>query len=134
MKRIDNQVIFSFDGEADLRLSAKFYRYIDTLRVSMKLRMAPQLCIGSYKGELENSVLMDYNDFEEHVRKSGWVDNQESILVISPLNYHASQKQGHLEFLDGSKDVYLGRWETTHKPELFDGWTHTNGRYYTCVK
>ena len=125
-------VIFSIDDSHDGHQQAKFLRYIDTLRVMGKLRGMFALCIGCYRGDMERSYMMLAMDYEKHIPKSGYVDNQESILRV-PGDV---RQPCCLEYLDGSNSVLLSSMKRVHSNEihLYDGWTYVEktGAYYVC--
>ena len=75
-------VIFAIDNDADLHTNAKFLRYMDEREVMGKTKGKMKLCIGSYKGKLERSYIVRWDDFMEHIAESGYVDNQESVLFL----------------------------------------------------
>lgn len=124
-------VIFAIDKSHDIHTQAKFLRHVDTLRAMGKLRGLFASCVGSYDGEIERSYMMLMSDFDEHIRKSGYVDEQESFLRV-PGDV---RQPCVLEYQDGQADV-LGPMIGIHKDEvhMFAGWTYVEktGRYYTC--
>lgn len=88
-------VIFSIDKWNDLHTMAKFTRHMDTLRAMDKLKGNVVSLIGGYKGKMEASFIVSRKDFEDHVRPSGYVDNQESFLYVS------NSKRCYLRYNDG---------------------------------
>jgi hypothetical protein len=124
-------VIFAIDNSHDVHQQAKFLRHVDTLRVMGKLRGLFALCIGSYKGDMERSYMMLATDYEKHIPKSGYVDNQESILRV-PGDV---RQPCTLEYFDGRREV-IGPMKRIHSSErhLYDGWTYVEktGAYYVC--
>ena len=124
-------VIFAIDKSDEVHTQAKFLRHVDTLRAMGKLRGVFASCIGCYKGDMERSYMMLMSDFNEHIRRSGYVDKQESFLRI-PGDV---RQPCVLEYQDGQADV-LGPMVSLHASEahMFDGWTYVEktGRYYTC--
>jgi|SRR6056297_3983273 len=124
-------VIFAIDKSDDVHTQAKFLRHIDTLRAMGKLRGVFASCIGCYKGDMERSYMMLMVDFDTHVRKSGYVDNQESFLRV-PGDV---RQPCVLEYQDGQVQV-LGTLKRIHANErpLYNGWTYVEktGAYYVC--
>ena len=76
------KICFAIDNDNDWHTVAKFMRMVDTHKATGHLRTAPVQCIGSYKGQLENSYIMDKVEFDKLVKDSGYVDNQETFLEI----------------------------------------------------
>ena len=129
-KLINNYVIFSFDNPHDLHARATLYRHLDTLMASQKLNKKFIACgIGSYRWEVEDCVMMDYNDFFDHVHGTDWVRNQESVLIVNPKNYHTGGQQGTLMYLDSRKDVYLGEVKEAVMG-IDHSWTYINNRLF----
>lgn len=124
-------VIFAIDKSDDVHTQAKFLRHVDTLRAMGKLRGVFASCIGSYKGDMERGYMMLMTDFNEYVRKSGYVDNQESFLRV-PGDV---RQPCVLEYQDGQAEV-LRPMERIHASErhLYAGWTYVEktGAYYIC--
>ena len=129
-----SKVIFSIDNVSSLHTMATFTRFLDTKRAMGKLVGSVTLCVGSYKGELEPSFMMNEVDFNKFIRGTDWIDDQESILNVPgdvrqpcTLEYLAS---GHVEALGPMKEVF---WCTAGLPE-YDGWTYVpaTGKYFTC--
>ena len=75
-------VVFSIDKWWDLHTLAKFTRCLDTLRAMEKLVGDVKTCVGSYESKPELSFIMLEVDFNEHVRGTHWVAEQESFLVV----------------------------------------------------
>lgn len=133
-KLINNYVIFSFDNQHELHVKATFYRYLDTLLAGQKLEKRFIACgIGSYNWEVEDCVMMDYNDFFNHVHWTDWVKEQESVLVVNPKNYHNGGQQGILKYLDDDiyegRDVYLGEVKDAVMG-VDHSWTYINNRLF----
>ncbi len=124
-------VLFSIDNADDLRTMAKFLSTMDKLRALDKLKGEIKLCIGSYQDVMEYSFLCRKDDFEEHVRNSGFIDNQDSILVLEGDDMQAS-----IEFLQENKRILkMGRLVSVDKDVALThgGWTYVieSGLYYT---
>jgi hypothetical protein len=113
-------VIFSIDKVSDLRTKAKFLRYIDTQRVMNYMKGTMVLCIGCYKGVLEDSFIIRSDDFDTFVRNSGYVDNQESVLHVRGKRMHCE-----FEYLKGGCDGGGRLIEVTPRTAFnSDGWTY----------
>ena len=129
-KLINNYVIFSFDNQHDLHARATFYRHLDTLMASQKLNKKFIACgIGSYCWEVEDCVMMDYNDFFDHVHGTDWVRNQESVLIVNPKNYRMVSQQGTLMYFDSREDKYLGEVKDAVMG-IDHSWTYINNRLF----
>lgn len=113
-------VIFSIDNVSDLHTKAKFLRHIDTQNALGYLKGNMVLCIGCYKGILEDSFLLRSDDFDKWVRNSGYVNGQESVLHVRGKDMHCE-----FEFLQGGCDS-VGRLVQVTAQEAFksDGWTY----------
>jgi len=133
-KLINNHVIFAIDNDKNLHTVAKFTRHLDTQRALGRLNYNPQIGIGSYDDELEQCYMMDYNDYYEFVANSGYVDGQESVLILNPRNPRSSTLQGVLEYRGGGAE-YLGIWKDVSEEAWkgLSGYTIINGKVYTCV-
>lgn len=114
-------VIFSIDGVNDTHKQAKFLRHIDTARAMGKMQGKMVHCIGSYKGEIEPSYLMLWDDFLDHVIGKGFVGGQESILMVSECN----KQYATLVFSDQSRQS-VGSLKSVGKDEAMkhDAWTY----------
>lgn len=121
-------VIFAIDKGYDLHTKAKFLRHVDTLRSMGKMDGNMKLVIGSYKGRLEDSYIIQENDFNMHVLDSGFVDKQETFMFVGRqrwMPYWIETKdqkvlqKGNLRSMhyipDGVKD-----W--TYRPDLNTYW------------
>ena len=82
MKMLDH-VVFSIDNAHDLHTLAKFTRWIDTKKALSELQQTPYVLIGKWKGRLENSFLMNSDDFNKYVIPHGWVDKQKTVMKVS---------------------------------------------------
>lgn len=116
-------VIFAIDNDADLHTNAKFLRHVDQLRAMGKLNSSMKLAIGCYLGKLERSYILRKDDFEAHVLESGYVDDQESFLVLRDGYYGVVYAT--LEYQSGDK-VFLGTMEQVDAEEALAGeaWTY----------
>ena len=129
-----SKVIFSIDNVSDLHTMATFTRFLDTKRAMGKLVGSVTLCVGSYKGKMEQSFMMDQVDFNKFIRGTYWIDDQESVLHVPgdvrqpcSLEYLAS---GHIEAFNRMREVF---WCAAGLPE-YDGWRYVpaTGKYFSC--
>lgn len=133
-KLINNFVVFSFDNPQNLHTSAKFYRYLDTLRAMQKLSREPSLGTGMWMGSLEPAIMMDYNDFMEHVLYSGFVNYQECFLKLNPVNPRSTNYQGILFGKKPPEKPYIGIWTVVSEKEAFEngGYSYFGDLYFVC--
>lgn len=113
-------VIFSIDGVSDLHTKAKFLRYVDTLRAMNILKGNMKLCIGMYNGVLEDSFIIRGDDYNNHIRLSGYLKEQECVL-------HVRGKSMLCEFeYSGGEIEYAGRMLQVTASEAMtkSGWTY----------
>jgi hypothetical protein len=135
-------VIFAIDNDNDVHTNAKFLRYVDEREVMGKTKGKMKLCIGSYKGKLERSYIMRWDDFMEHIAESGYVDNQESILILRDGYYgkvYATLKFNNDEskFPNvGYDDLFLGEFKSipSNEAQYEEAWTYRPDldTYYVC--
>ena len=135
-------VIFAIDNDANLHTNAKFLRYMDEREVMGKTKGKMKLCIGSYKGKLERSYIVRWDDFMEHIAESGYVDNQESILILRDGYYgvtYATLKFNNDEgkFPNvGYDDLFLGAFKSipASEAQYEEAWTYRPDldTYYVC--
>ena len=135
-------VIFAIDNDDNVHINAKFLRYVDEREVMGKTKGKMKLCIGSYKGKLERSYIMRWDDFMEHIAESGYVDNQESVLILRDGYYgkvYATLKFNNDEskFPNvGHNDLFLGVFRSipAHEAQYEEAWTYRPDldTYYVC--
>lgn len=113
-------VIFSIDNWTDLHTKAKFFRHMDTLRSMGKLNGKLLSLIGSWEGQLEDSFLLDQEDFETHVRHSGFVEDQTAFVIVS----EEKSMPVRLDSIWGSLKVGRMKAVTKKKALAQDGWTY----------
>lgn len=133
-KLINNHVLFSFDNPYDIHSAAKLYRYLDTRRALGDFKYAPKIATGSYKGHLEPAVMMDYNDFMEALVGTIWIENQESFMVVNPVNpRQPHRQQGTLLYRCGNSAL-IGEFKEVSKVEALqcDAWTYIDEKYFVC--
>ena len=122
-------VIFSIDNVSDLHTKAKFLRYVDTLRAMSVLKGNMKLCIGMYQGILEDSFIIRGDDYDAHIRLSGYLDKQESILhirgktMLCEFEYlnGGFDRAGRLVQVTASEAMTKSGW--TYRPDLNIYWT-----------
>lgn len=133
-KLINNHVTFSFDNNDNLHSNAKFYRYLDTLHALGKLTYEPKLGTGMWNNYLEPIVMMDYNDFVEHVYYTEWVSQQECFLRLAPRNPRTSLYYDGYLFNEDMKGEYLGSWKevTADKAYENNAYSHFGDLYFVC--
>ena len=116
-------VIFSIYNWTDLHTKAKFFRHMDTLRSMGKLKSKLLSLIGSWEGQLEDSFLLDQEDFESHVRRSGFVNDQNAFLIVSeeksmPVGYDTIfgyVQEGRMKAVTKEKALVQEGW--TYRPD-----------------
>ena len=130
-----NYVIFAIDNDNDMHTISKFLRHVDTQKAMGKMKGTMKPCIGSYKGQLEQSYIMCEEDFVVHVNRSGYVDNQESFLVLE--EGHRGVTYGSLVFNSWLKPQGLGIMRAVSKDKAmsYDAWTYRPelDTYYVCA-
>ena len=123
------QVIFAIDNDEDLHTSAKFLRYLDTLKALGKLKGNVSLGIGSYLGVLERSYMMRAVDFDKHVAHTIYLRGQESVLRVPG----DTRQPCVLQTAKGST-LNVGRMRVCRGngiPNVND-WTYMGGKYWVC--
>ena len=140
-------VIFAIDNDDNVHTNAKFLRYVDEREVMGKMKGKMKLCIGSYKGKLERSYIMRWDDFMEHIAESGYVDKQESILILRDGYYgkvyatlkfnSAYNSDWPAEFPNvGYDDLFLGEFKSipANEAQYEEAWTYRPDldTYYVC--
>ena len=140
-------VVFAIDNDGDLHTNAKFLRYVDERVAMQKMKGTMKLCIGSYKGKLERSYILRWDDFMEHIAESGYVDNQESILILRDGYYgkvyatlkfnSAYNSDWPAEFTNvGYDDLFLGVFKAipSNEAQYEEAWTYRPDldTYYVC--
>ncbi len=88
---------------------------------------------GSYKGSAETCFFTTKETFEEYVRGSTFIAEQESVLWVDPVNLEAC-----LEYLADGRTAPVGRMNKVNKEEAiqYNSWHHdpVTGRYWTTEK
>ena len=123
-------VIFSIDNVSDTHTLAKFLRHIDTQSAMQKMRGKMAHCVGMWEGVLEPSFIMTLQDFNDHVKPHGFVDNQ--VCVMECLGKDDRQPCD-LVYRDGKREN-KGRLVNVDAEEAMrhKGWTYRldTGLYY----
>ena len=119
-----NYVIFSIDNVHDVHTLAQFLHHLDMKRAMQKLKGKPVLCIGSYKGQMEQSFILLRDDFDLVVRGSQWIKEQESILHVEDGMYGVVY--GALEYLASGTTEHIGTLKEVDQREAVchAGWTY----------
>lgn len=119
-----NYVIFSIDNVHDVHTLAQFSHHLDMKRAMQKLKGKPVLCVGSYKGVMEQSFILLRDDFDLVVRDTQWVKDQESILHLE--DGHKGVVYGALEYLATGTTEHIGIVKAVSQAEAMqhDGWTY----------
>ena len=117
---MSSYVVFSIDDVNDVHKLSKFLHHVSVLEAMQKTKGRMQVCIGSYKGMLEQSFIMHEEDFH-HV--SAYVKNQESFLYLS--DGHKGVVYAELRYSNG-ETVQLGQVKAVSKDEAMqhDAWTY----------
>lgn len=117
-------VLFAIDDDKNLHSVAKFLRYVDTAKAMGKLIGTVQFAIGKWNGEYEQSYLMYAKDFDEHVRDSGYVNDQDCFLRIP-----GSTRQPCILDYQGKKYEPVGKMrQVDTEPE--GDFTYVDGNYW----
>lgn len=82
-----------------------------------------QVLLGSYKGQLETSFIIPHIRLEA-MAVSGYVDEQESILILGAVNQNGT-RPARIRFLETGEELDLGSLTRVTKEEALtnDGWT-----------
>ena len=119
-------VIFAIDNGNDIHTQAKFFRHIDTLRATCKLKGTMYSGIGSYNGELERCYMMLSLDFDRYLKNSEYLGGQESVLRVpsdtrQPCTLHYKMREPQSV---GTMKQVMG--------EPDGDFTYMNGQYWVC--
>jgi hypothetical protein len=132
--------IFCIDHEDDFTTLKKFMMYLDNLWVLGHLNYKPRQCTGMWNNLLENSFVMDLDDFNEYAKS--WCTDQDAILEVHPKSYRQPHiKIAFMKTIDKgfSRDVEtkmigefvrIDPWEASG----VNGWTYfmDTKEYWTC--
>ena len=110
-------VIFSIDHESNPVIRAAFVAYVSGL----PLQGGFAQCLGVYKGQGENSFMMDSGDFAQFIRNSDWIKNQESVLHVASGN----KQEAVLDFLSDGSRVSLGNIHNVDREEAIASGDYT---------
>ena len=127
--------IFSIDNVDNPHALAKFLRYMDTAKAMQNMTGNLIQCIGSYKGKLEISFILNERDFNKLVRGKWWIENQESVLEVTQCNKSyatlvyladgARESIGSLKNVSGVEAMQNDAW--TYRPDLDQYWISVEG-------
>ena len=130
-------VIFSIDNEHNPHSMQAFLNSIADIRCSYATsNLIP--CVGSYKGQKENAFMWSLADFNDHIRGSVWVAQQESILHVASgnkmeadLEYLQTNRLLAFEFIGCMhhvcKEEALASEAYTYRPDLNMYWVAKHG-------
>lgn len=102
-------VVFSIDNESNPIIRAAFVAYVS----SLPLHGGFVQCLGVYKGQGENSFMMDSGDFAEFVQGTSWVKGQESFLFVASGN----KQEASLFFPATGERIALGNMHNLEREE-----------------
>jgi hypothetical protein len=123
-----NYVIFSIDNVHDLHTLSKFLHHVDVQRAMQRMQGDMKLCIGAYKGVLEQSFILTEPVFGAFVEGSEFLQGQESVLLIE--EGHKGKTYASLHYLSGGvcdgEHVSLGLLKSVDKSVALaqDAWTY----------
>jgi len=124
-------LVFSIDNVSNPRVMGKFLHHMDVAQAMGMLKGKMVSCIGSYKGELEPSFLVTYEDFDDIVAPSGYCDGQESFLQVDVG--HKGRQYASLLYVD-TQLVPLGELKSVSKDKALkcEAWTYRldTGEYF----
>lgn len=116
-------VVFSIDNGHDPLIAAAFWAGIVHLAQPEKVVAA----LGSYNGMIERSYLCSREVFDEYIRGSDWVKQQESFLLVQGFVRH-DLPRAYLEFQHSADYVYryryIGKLSSTRKQPAHGNWTY----------
>jgi len=124
-------IVFSIDQSESARVMGKFLHHMDVAQAMGMMQGKMISCIGSYKGELEPSFLVTYDDFNNIVAPSGYCDGQESFLQVDVG--HKGRQYASLLYVD-TELASLGELKSVSRGEALkcEAWTYRldTGEYY----
>ncbi len=126
-----NYVLFSIDNVTNTHTLAKFLRHMDTQIVMGKTQGYLVQCVGSYKGKMEASFILNEKDYVDHVLPLEFTNKQESVLYLDgddgwlatsydPFLGEATDILGYMEQV--SKKKALKSDGFTYRPDLNAYW------------
>lgn len=90
------------------------------------------LRIGCYKGQKELSYVCHKEVFEEHIRDTAYIAEQESVLWVASGN----KQEAHLEYLADGRIEPIGSMHSVCREEAMqsEAWTHDpiTGNYWVA--
>lgn len=125
-------IIFSLDTQEVLAAAAQYH----AIKCNPLLEGSIMPVFGSWRGKVEQSFVMNLDDFKNHVLHSGWVDNQEAFLVVSSCN----KAYAHLWYPreEGTDACWIGvgcmHQVSAEEARQSEGWTYRPdmGAYWVC--
>ena len=123
-----NYVIFSIDNVHDLHTLAAFTHFVDVQRAMQRMKGDMKLCIGAYKGVLEQSFILTEHDFAATIEGSLFIDQQESVLLVE--DGHHGEMYASLHYLSNGvcdgEHISLGLLKSVDKSVALaqDAWTY----------
>lgn len=126
--------IFSIDNVTDHRALSKFLHYMDKEKAVGRMNGNLIQCVGSYKGKLELSFIVNEADYKRHIEWSDWIKDQECVLSVTECNkayatliYSNGEKVGigSLKSVDKETALALDAW--TYRPDLDQYWISVAG-------
>lgn len=125
-------IIFSFDTQDVLRAAQQY----QAIKNNPALEGSIMPVFGSWRGKVEQSYVMNTDDFKAHVLPLGWVDNQEAFLVVSSCN----KAYAHLWYPreEGTEACWVGLGSmhqvTAQEALASEGWTYRPdmNAYWVC--
>ena len=97
----------------------------------MNLELKPLM--GSYKGTIEASWIINARHYDE-IDNATILGEQESILILGPINGAGGTRPATLHYLDGRLPESLGYFIEVPEGEALasDAWTLDGDTYYVC--
>lgn len=124
--------IFSFDTKDVLTAAAQY----QAIKANPALEGGIMPVFGSWRGRVEQSFVMDTDDFKAHVLHSGMVDNQEAFLVVSSCNKAYAKLWYPREEGTDACWIGVGCMHQVDKDEAMasEGWTYRPdmNAYWVC--
>lgn len=138
MSTYSNSIIFSISEHHLIGEEGAFAVFLLMEGIDQRVKR----CIGSYKGQIETSYITSVEVFH-FIDKSGWLDDQESVLEVSGCNkmyttLHYREDSSRWGVRRIRKPEFLGSMHCVSETvaKLYDAWTfveHQN-RWYVAVK
>ena len=91
-KLINDHVVFCIDDGHKLYEHYKFVKHLATLKALDELVYEPKLCVGMWENQMENSFMMDYNDYYKFIDGEHWAAKQDCIMIMNPVNPRSTSR------------------------------------------